>query len=1017
MKFGYKCLLLCAVVAASSAARAQEHTPQRPRQEWMTRGRDAYSQQFYNVAALDARQYIASQTVAGASQPWLHDDLAAQYFRVAAQLKAGQADSALQLMRSTTDMALHDRLALGVARAYFLRGALQEAIPFYKEAGIANLTNTEIADSKFELAYCLFNSSQFDQAEPLFAIIREVPGKYYSAGNYYYGLLAYNRGQYADALRSFDRINNEPAYRSTVPYYMAELEYYLGNREKALKDALRLIKRPEKLYYDNELHLLVAQCLFEGDRFGEALPYFEYYYQHSDKIRKEELYEMAYAYYRVSEWQHAIEGFRQLSTAKDSLGQTSMYLLGDCYLKTGDKASARNAFGICSGMSFNPGQRESALLLYAQLSQVQGFTADALRSANALLSDYPATASRNEAYDVLARVYASTRNYAEAYRSLHQMTARPAGIEKLIQPVAYGYALQQLQNGNTGAADSLLSESLAQNAVPAYTAAGAFWKAEVAGREHRSSEAIHYAQVYLDNSKSTANLSPEATPAAAYSIMGYAALDAKDYGSAQQYFRKSGDGGNSDVLIREADALFMQKNFAAAAPLYAKAAAAGSSGDYARLQQAIIAGLKGKREEKVRLLQSILSSVPPSAYAADARYELGAAQIEGGNYTAAVETLTPLTQNATFASRALLKIGAANNLAGNAERSEAAYTAIIKRYAGSPEYSDALAALKSSYINRNNPDGFAALMTENGISADSTNDLEGTYYSAAEGQYAAQDWKGAESAFQKYLVQFPVGGKGVKAHYYLGESQYQQKKYADALVNYTAVYQQPWADFSESAAQRVAELSYQNKAWSDAIAAYKSVREHTIDSNIARSAMTGLMRSAAQMSAATTDSAGTSARYEALRAAGAYADTLSGFGGLSPALKEETHLYQARAAMAGSDYAAADAIFIPLQYSKNDAVAAEARYYHGAALLNGGKLKEAEEAAGKNIKKGGGGDYWVVKSYILLGDILAAKKDYFNARATLQSVAEHSSIESLKAEAKRKLDALPAAEGSKISND
>ncbi len=108
------------------------------------------------------------------------------------------------------------------------------------------------------------------------------------------------------------------------------------------------------------MQLLTGQTLFEQKKFKEALPYFEYYYENSEKIRKEELYELAYTYYRLDKWSQAIEKFQPLSNAQDSQGQTSMYLLGDCYLKTGIK-KARNAFGVCADMDFNASQKKRLL--------------------------------------------------------------------------------------------------------------------------------------------------------------------------------------------------------------------------------------------------------------------------------------------------------------------------------------------------------------------------------------------------------------------------------------------------------------------------------------------------------------------------------------------------------------------------------------------------------------------------------------------------------------------------------
>ena len=70
-----------------------------------------------------------------------------------------------------------------------------------------------------------------------------------------------------------------------------------------------------------------------------ALPYLEDYVTKSKKVRREDLYELSYSYYQANQLNKAIEGFKQLSGKDDSLSQHSMYLLGDAYLKTGQKSN------------------------------------------------------------------------------------------------------------------------------------------------------------------------------------------------------------------------------------------------------------------------------------------------------------------------------------------------------------------------------------------------------------------------------------------------------------------------------------------------------------------------------------------------------------------------------------------------------------------------------------------------------------------------------------------------------
>jgi len=79
--------------------------------------------------------------------------------------------------------------------------------------------------------------------------------------------------------------------------------------------------------------------------------------------------------------------------------------------------------------------------------------------------------------------------------------------------------------------------------------------------------------------------------------------------------------------------------------------------------------------------------------------------------------------------------------------------------------------------------------------------------------------------------------------------------------------------------------------------------------------------------------------------------------------------------------------------------AAEAQYRIGEILLQQHKYPEAEKAGFEVINKSGSYDWWVTKAYILLGDIYFKQKDYFNAKATFQSVFDNTLNAELKAEA------------------
>ncbi|MEO7768986.1 MAG: hypothetical protein ABIS01_16265, partial [Ferruginibacter sp.] len=83
---------------------------------------------------------------------------------------------------------------------------------------------------------------------------------------------------------------------------------------------------------------------------------------------------------------------------------------------------------------------------------------------------------------------------------------------------------------------------------------------------------------------------------------------------------------------------------------------------------------------------------------------------------------------------------------------------------------------------------------------------------------------------------------------------------------------------------------------------------------------------------------------------------------------------------------------------------AEARYEIANCYFNTGNFSAAEKAALATVKETGSYDFWVTSSYILIGDIFMQQKDYFNAKATFQSVAQNAVLPELKTQAQQKLD-------------
>lgn len=997
-------------------SKGQVLTPDQPTDRSLVWTQEQLSAEHYRVAAQNAAQYLGAAPKKIRAEHTNSEEYA-RYVTVISALKlnqSGAVEKAVTYINATTNKAYSQRTSFALAQYLFVHNQLTAAIPFYEKTSLDNLTNSEVADLKFELAYCYFTNKQFDKANALFAAIKEIKdGKYYIAGNYYYGLLAYNRNIYTEALQSFEKVRNEKEYKTIVPYYVAEINYFMGNKVKALEEARTIIKGRDKNYYDNELHLLAGQVYFEDQKYDSAKQYFEYYYDRSDKIRKEDLYKIAYTYYRLGEWQNAEEKFKLLSSSVDTLGQSSMYLLGDCYMKTGNRQSARNAFGICADMPYNKGQQEASMILYARISYETGYNDEALRQLYTLLKTFPATQYKDEANTLLSRLLIKTNNFEEALKYLDKVNNKEKNYWQVFQRATYLYAVQLFRDGDLPKAFSYFASSVQHPEDPAFECAAYFWKSELAYRMHRFTEAITAGQDFVNKKTDkidVAHISPQATLQHAYVNMGFAAMESNNYSLAQTYFanaqQSKGDDDYSGSMarLREADAVFMQQNYAKAINLYDKIANSDTlNADYARYQKSIILGLQSRNNEKVTVLQSLINKTPRSVYYVTALYEAATTYIELDKYTQALaylKVITDSTGDKSAAPKAWLKVGYIYQQTNDNKKAIEAFRHIVTEYPASEERVAALNALKSLYIQTNEPAAYSQLLRDNNLPAAETSGIDSTYYAAAEAQFATGKWDNALKAFNNYLQQYPNGVFAIKAHYYRGESNYQLKNYKEALSDFDSVLSHPWNDFSENSARHAAIIAVDKKDFAAAYNYFSLLRQNAGTSELLKQiAYSGLVKSGYNT--------------QKYNEASLYTDSLLAIRGVSAEMTNEALLYKARSVQLLGNNDTAISIYQQLSSNMNGEIAAESRYRISEIFLAQDSLKFAEEAANETIKLSAGYEYWIVKSYILLGDVFIKQKDYFNAKATLSSIVKHAKNAELKAEANKRLADLKILEKQK----
>ncbi|HMG69125.1 MAG TPA: tetratricopeptide repeat protein, partial [Chitinophagaceae bacterium] len=568
--------------------------------------------------------------------------------------------------------------------------------------------------------------------------------------------------------------------------------------------------------------------------------------------------------------------------------------------------------------------------------------------------------------------------------------------KKLYPRILFGRATELINDGRLADADALLDKALKDPNNGAVLPYINFWKGEIAYRSDRLDDAIRFYNAYLSAGSPT---SGEANPTNVKYNLGYGYLRKENYPAALSFFEPVGKNASmssdpivQDAYIRTADCYFMNRDYAKANTMYGNVIKfSWPSEDYATFQQAMLAGVKSP-SEKINLMNTMTRKFPTSSLVTDANMEVAKAYMSDERFKDAIPYLNNIIKaqdNNSQKPQAFLQLGICYYNLNNTGEALNQYKALINQYPNSDEADAALDDVKTIYLETGKPNEYADFMKKAGkpLSVDAEDSLT---FSAAEIQYQNGNITSALTAFNGYLQKFPDGAHSVDVNFYRGEIYNSKSDWTNALNGYEAVVAEAPNKYAEKAALTAARIYFfELKNYAKSETYYTQLKQITSTQEDKLEAMRGLLRS----------------QYEQQKWTDAVnnAKDLLNQKGSSSDDKALANMAIAKSYQVGGQYDLAIANYKTVVTINKSALAAEARYEIANSWFSVDHLSDAEKAAFEVINKSGSYDFWVTKAYILLGDIYFKQKDYFNAKATFQSIVDHSINMELKTEAQTKL--------------
>lgn len=976
------------------------------------KARELYVKQKYSAARKLFREFLTEEPVAP-----LNNRINAEYYSAisGAELYHPDAEAEIVAFIEKYPESLKAKTAwFEAARVLYRQKKHKKAAEYFEKTDLRYLTNEEISEYYFKTGYSYYNTQDYNLASKNLSEILKVESRYRTAAIYYYAHVAYQNNNLNTAYDYFRQLDSSETFGPLIPYYVIQIRY----EQKRFEDVVsyyRTIEGREDVKNRAEIDRYVAESYYGKGDYKQALKMFESFEKTYPRLSREDYYQLGYCNYQVGNHAKAASYFEKTLHTRDEMQQTSYYNMGDCFLRTNNKQSARNAFQFASRDTFNNKIREESLFAFAKLSFELNFQPVAINAMNELLSAFPETKYKDEANEMLAQLLITTRNYKEALASLDKIRARSPKANAAYQKVAYFRAIELFNDKDYEKAIGLFNKAITNESDQMIRANAMYWKAEAIYHQGQYEAALKQYRIFIFNPPS---INSPLYNTAHYNL-GYCHFKLEDYAESNTWFRKyirnkqeTTTNKYNDALIRIGDGCLVIKEYDNALTYYGQAIdAKAKSSDYAMFQTAIIKGIKGDHADKSRILAKLVADYPRSTYAAAANYERGEALLAEGDFKSAEDVYKKVVNefpNSEYARKALLKTGLTQYNQKLDEQALNTYKQVVNKYPGTPESVAALTGIKNIYVSNGNPQGYFDYAQGVPSVTVSVGAQDSITYEAAEQLYMKGDNTQAAKSFEEYLRKFPDGYYALNARFYKAECDFRIKEFDKALEGYLFVIEKPRSIFTEKSLLKGANILFGKSRWGEALKLYERLegsadfRENIVE------AQAGQMRCHYKLN-----------DYNNTRL---FADRLIAGDKVANDLIREAHLLNARSALAMNDLLAAEKEFAFVAKVPQSEAGAEAKYNLAYLKFLSNSYKESQKMCFDVINQSPSYEFWLGKSFLLLGDNYLALKDTFQAKATYQSLVENyekgaQDPEDIAAMAKERLGAIERKENEQLQRE
>lgn len=975
-------------------------------------GKELYVERKYAASYRNLEDFLKSVTPIQTGQMQ-----EAEFYMAADAFELKQEDAELMLnnyLQKYPYTPFFDKTNVMLGTLEYEKKNYSGAIGYFSKVNEQHLNRHEQADYLFRKGYAFLETKQFAPALTAFGELKEMKNRYQFSATYYYAYLQYAQGNYQEALPEFLKIETSPGYKKIVPYYVVQIYYAQKQYDQLYQRGEDLLKNNPDNPNNAEIYRIMGEIAYRNKNFAQAITYLKSYEKMFPQVLRNDIYLLGLSYYETDDYPDAVKYLSKATTTQDEMTENAYMHLGNSYVRMNDIANAKLAYEAALRTNFNKSVREEALYNYA-LTTYQSTSAfgESVKAFEQLLTEFPDTRYRDKAYNYLASVYMTTKNYDAAYESIRKIAQPNARLLETKQYLLYQLGTEAFAQNNFEKAIEYFTLSLQSSSNGKYSAECLYWRSESYYRTGRPDMSMNDLKAFFNDSYSKTSINR----VIAMYAMGYAYFSQKNYSTAQNWFLRyvSAEANHSattyaDALNRIGDTYFIIRNFSQATAYYNKAAIQSpATADYAMFQSAYVSGLQKNYREKIDKLNKLIAEYPKSDYADNAMYEIGRSYLMMNNDAQAINTyhrLIATYPNGDQARKAALETGMIYFNDKEYQQAIAAYKNVIANYPGTNEAYTALQSMQAVYVEINDVASYIAYTKSlgNKMVIKSAGTEDSLSYVAAEKQYMDGKYSEAIAGMKNYLSKYCPGSRYcITARYYLADSYYHSNDLENALAAYQDLLQTGNSEFTEEATMRCAGILYDKKDYSAALGYFKQLQQTAQSADNKNVGRLGVLRCSFFLNDNPTT----------ISIAG---DILSD-PKTSDDIKNEARYNRAKAYLALNQNDLAEPDLKLLAADTRTAFGAESKYLLANLYFSQGKMKEAENEILDFAKKNTPYQFWLARSFVLLADIYIKKGDDFQAKQYLLSLQKNYTVQDdIQSLINERLKAISERENSKVIN-